>query len=69
MFEPCGFTEDGYEVHFQVNYLSHFLLTQLLLPKLKTTAARKSTNCRIINVSSLGHRASSAENVKDVSNP
>jgi NAD(P)-dependent dehydrogenase (short-subunit alcohol dehydrogenase family) len=38
---------DGYELTFAVNYLSHFLLTQLLLPKLREPA-------RIVNVSSLG---------------
>lgn len=40
-------TEDGYETTFQVNYLSHFLLTQLLLDGL-----RKSPQGRIINLSS-----------------
>jgi NAD(P)-dependent dehydrogenase (short-subunit alcohol dehydrogenase family) len=40
-------TEDGYEATFQVNYLSHFLLTQLLLHELK-----KSEQGRIINLSS-----------------
>jgi retinol dehydrogenase 12 len=40
-------TEDGYETMFQVNYLSHFLLTHLLLEELK-----KSEQGRIINLSS-----------------
>jgi retinol dehydrogenase-12 len=40
-------TEDGFERTYQVNYLSHFLLTQLLLDDLK-----KSTQGRIINLSS-----------------
>ena len=43
-------TEDGYESVFQVNYLSHFLLTLLLLKKMK-----KSAPSRIVNVSSLSH--------------
>lgn len=38
---------DGYELTFAVNYLSHFLLTGLLLPRLREPA-------RIVNVSSIG---------------
>jgi NAD(P)-dependent dehydrogenase (short-subunit alcohol dehydrogenase family) len=38
---------DGYELTLAVNYLSHFLLTVLLLPKLREPA-------RIVNVSSIG---------------
>lgn len=38
---------DGYELHFQVNYLAHFLLTELLLPLLE-----KSAPARIVNVAS-----------------
>ncbi|PIK35958.1 putative retinol dehydrogenase 12 [Apostichopus japonicus] len=47
-------TDDGFELHFQVNYLSHFLLTLLLLPLLKESAP----NSRIVNVSSEGHKYS-----------
>ncbi|PIK41483.1 putative retinol dehydrogenase 12 [Apostichopus japonicus] len=47
-------TDDGFELHFQVNYLSHFLLTLLLLPLLKESAP----NSRIVNVSSEGHKHS-----------
>ncbi|XP_011159399.1 retinol dehydrogenase 12 isoform X1 [Solenopsis invicta] len=44
-------TEDGNETTLQVNHLSHFLLTLLLLPKIKLS----SPNCRIVNVSSNVH--------------
>jgi NAD(P)-dependent dehydrogenase (short-subunit alcohol dehydrogenase family) len=43
---------DGYELTFAVNYLSHFLLTLELLPKL-----RESASARIVNVASVGQRA------------
>ena len=40
-------TEDGHEYRFQVNYLSTFLLTHMLMPRLLTSAPS-----RIVNVSS-----------------
>jgi retinol dehydrogenase-12 len=43
-------TEDGYETSFQINYLSHFVLTNLLLDALK-----ESKQGRIINLSSSVH--------------
>ena len=41
-------TEDGYEIMYQVNYLSQFFLSNLLLDNII-----KSTNGRIINLSSM----------------
>ena len=49
-------TKDGYELIFQVNYISHFLLTLLLMEKLK-----KSAPSRIVNVSSLMHETRYAD--------
>ena len=40
-------SEDGYELHFAVNYLAHYVLTRRLLPML-----RESAPARIINVAS-----------------
>ena len=40
-------SEDGHELIFQVNHLSHFLLTRMLLPRLL-----KSAPSRLVNVSS-----------------
>lgn len=42
---------DGYELDFAVNHLGHFLLTQLLLPRLEASAPS-----RIVVVSSALHR-------------
>ncbi|RUS14165.1 retinol dehydrogenase 12-like protein [Endogone sp. FLAS-F59071] len=43
-------TTDGFEEIYQVNHLSHFLLTNLLLPALKRAPA-----ARVVNVSSSAH--------------
>jgi len=48
-------SNDHYELRFAVNYLSPFLLTQLLLPLIKSTAATNK-DLRIVNVASVGQR-------------
>ena len=44
-------TADGYEMHMAVNHLGHFLLTNLLLDKMRRTGE----DVRIVNVSSREH--------------
>ena len=44
---------DGHELTFAVNYLAHFLLTALMLPKLREPA-------RIVNVASIGQARSTS---------
>jgi len=51
-------SEDGYEYRFAVNYLAPYLLTRLLLPKLRSSAPS-----RIVNVSSAGQQAIDFNNV------
>jgi len=51
MIPPLMRTEDGFESQFGVNYLGHFLLTNLLFPIIK-----KSKNARIVSLSSNAHK-------------
>mmetsp|Transcript_43771 Transcript_43771/g.81695 ORF Transcript_43771/g.81695 Transcript_43771/m.81695 type:complete len:357 (-) Transcript_43771:93-1163(-) len=47
---PSVLTKDGFELVFQVDYLGHFLLTELLLP-----ALRRGGPSRVVNVASGAH--------------
>jgi len=51
MYPDKKITEDGFELTFQTNHLSHFLLTHLVLDKLK-----QAPKARIIVLSSEGHK-------------
>jgi NAD(P)-dependent dehydrogenase (short-subunit alcohol dehydrogenase family) len=52
---PWAQTCDGYEQQWQVNYLSHVLLTHLLMIPLQQSSSPLFQS-RIINVSSLAHK-------------
>lgn len=54
------FTEDGYEIGMQSNYLGHFLLTILLTDLLK-----KSAPSRVINLSSVLHHFGTTWRLED----
>jgi NAD(P)-dependent dehydrogenase (short-subunit alcohol dehydrogenase family) len=51
-------SRDGYELRFAVNYLAGFLLTQRLLPLLRSSAP-----ARIVNVASIGQHPIDFDNV------
>lgn len=48
---PQGYTVDGHERQFGVNFLGHYLLTRLLKPMLVKTG-----QARVVVISSIGHR-------------
>lgn len=55
MFCPYQLSEDGIEMQFATNHLGHFLLTNLLLDKMKDTARTTGVEGRIVNLSSVAH--------------
>lgn len=55
---PRTETSDGFESQLGVNHLAHFLLTMLLLPRLKAASAASpvgASGARIINLTSAAH--------------
>ncbi|KAK2818133.1 hypothetical protein Q7C36_022066 [Tachysurus vachellii] len=54
MLVPERKTEDGFELHFGLNYLGHFLLTNLLLDLLRDSGQNRR-HSRIVTVSSATH--------------
>ncbi|XP_008781577.1 short-chain dehydrogenase TIC 32, chloroplastic-like [Phoenix dactylifera] len=55
---PFQLSRDGIELQFATNHLGHFLLTNLLLEKMKATAKETGIQGKIINVSSTAHKRS-----------
>lgn len=54
MYPKFRLTDDKHELQWQVNYLGHFMLTELLLPLLKAANPKEA---RIVNVSCRAHSA------------
>ncbi|EOO03015.1 putative short chain dehydrogenase protein [Phaeoacremonium minimum UCRPA7] len=56
MATPFEITKDGHEAQWQTNYLSHWVLTEQLLPLMLRTAKTLSPgSVRIVNLTSSGH--------------
>ncbi|KAL3499329.1 hypothetical protein ACH5RR_038422 [Cinchona calisaya] len=61
---PFTLSQDGIELQFATNHLGHFLLTNLLLENIKTTARNTQKEGKIINVSSWGHNIGYREGIR-----
>ncbi|KAI4300134.1 hypothetical protein L6164_033545 [Bauhinia variegata] len=64
MFCPFNLSEDGIEMQFATNHLGHFLLTNLLLDKMKQTAKDSGIEGRIVNLSSIAHTYTYEEGIR-----
>jgi len=56
MATPYSRTEDGFELQIGTNHLGHFALTLLLMPALE-----RANHARVVNVTSLWHRAGNVD--------
>ncbi|XAR53643.1 Very-long-chain 3-oxoacyl-CoA reductase [Bertholletia excelsa] len=63
MATPFTLSKDKIELQFATNHIGHFLLTNLLLETMKTTAHRSCREGRIVNVSSRRHKLSYPEGI------
>ncbi|KAK1392592.1 Short-chain dehydrogenase TIC 32, chloroplastic [Heracleum sosnowskyi] len=64
MFCPYQLSEDGIEIQFATNHLGHFLLTNLLLDKMKETTESTGIEGRIVNLSSIAHQHTYSEGIR-----
>ncbi|KAK6935401.1 Short-chain dehydrogenase/reductase SDR [Dillenia turbinata] len=56
MASPFQLSKDKIEMQFATNHIGHFLLTNLLLDKMKKTAFESKREGRIVNLSSVAHK-------------
>ncbi|KAJ4974457.1 hypothetical protein NE237_007631 [Protea cynaroides] len=61
---PFMLSQDNIELQFATNHVAHFLLTNLLLETMKSTAHESRTEGRIVCVSSEAHRGPYAEGIR-----
>ncbi|XP_074319686.1 short-chain dehydrogenase TIC 32, chloroplastic-like [Silene latifolia] len=64
MATPFMLSKDKIELQFAINHVGHFLLTNLLLEKMKKTVDESSREGRIVNVSSRRHKLSYPEGIR-----
>ncbi|KNA24295.1 hypothetical protein SOVF_017010 isoform A [Spinacia oleracea] len=64
MATPFMLSKDKFELQFATNHLGHFLLTNLLLERMKKTAVESNREGRIVNVSSRRHQLSYPEGIR-----
>jgi WW domain-containing oxidoreductase len=60
---PFTLSEDSIELQFATNHLGHFLLTNLLLERMKDTVRESQKEARIVNVSSAGYTFTYSEGI------
>ncbi|KAJ4831901.1 Short-chain dehydrogenase TIC 32, chloroplastic [Turnera subulata] len=64
MAAPFQLSEDNIELQFATNHIGHFLLTNLLLDKMKHTALETNKEGRIVILSSEAHRFTYREGIR-----
>ncbi|XP_008663103.1 short-chain dehydrogenase TIC 32, chloroplastic isoform X2 [Zea mays] len=63
-FSPFTLSDDGIELQFATNYLGHFLLTNLLLEKMKITAMESGIEGRVVIVASDSYKHTYREGIR-----
>eukprot|EP00249_Psilotum_nudum_P035249 c55490_g1_i1 orf=98-1084(+) len=61
---PYQLSQDGIEMQFATNHIGHFLLTKLLLQKMKDSAKQCCRGARIVIVTSSWHKFTYAEGIR-----